>query len=60
MTGPAMTVTGTELARALGYYLRLAERGTTITVTDGKHPGLVRAVITPPSPQEYPPGGHCP
>ena len=52
MTGPAVTGTGPELARAVGYYLRLAERGTTITVTDGKHPGLVRAVITPPSPQE--------
>lgn len=47
-----LTITATELSRKLGEYLRLAEHGTTITVIDGKHPGWVRAIITPPS------GGH--
>jgi hypothetical protein len=43
-----LTITATELSRKLGEYLKLAEHGTTITVVDGKHPGWVRAVITPP------------
>lgn len=44
----ALTITATELSRELGKYLKLAEHGTTITVVDGKHPGWVRAVLTPP------------
>jgi len=43
-----LTITATELSRRLGEYLKLVEHGTTITVIDGKHPGWVRAVITPP------------